>query len=110
MPTLTERAAAFRTELRKAIKSNVRFKRWPDGARASVRCDTGSMYQCIVVAVSAPAEWAVGPYGLTDEAKALGAELTDWLARFTEGAWGTVTINDFNAGSVARAGWRPGED
>ncbi len=110
MATLTERAAAFRTELRKAIKSNTRFKRWPDGASASVRCETGSMYQCIVVAVTAPADWAVGPDGLTDQARALGEELTGWLARFTEGAWGTVTISDYNAGSVARAGWRPGED
>lgn len=110
MAILTERAAAFRTELRNAIKSPVRGREWPKGAKVSVRCDTGSMYQCIVVAVTAPDAWAVGPDGLTAEARKLGEVLTEWLARHTEGAWGTVTINDYNAGSVAKAGWRPGED
>lgn len=110
MATLTERAAAFRTELRKAIKSPTRFSRWPDGATVSVRCETGSMYQCIVVAVTAPDGWAIGPDGLTAQARELGDELTGWLAHHTEGAWGTVTINGYGAGEVDRAGWRPGED
>lgn len=109
---LTERTAVLRRELRKAIK-NGRLSMWPDGATVSVRKDTGSMYQNITIAVTAPDGWALlpGDGGLTPAARELGTFLADkWLSFYTGHAWGDVTINDRGAGSVPKAGWTPGQD
>lgn len=112
-----KRAAAVRGDIAAAVKAGA--VKLPEGARVSVRADSFSMGSSIDVVLRGAAQswlWATtgdrpGDWSLSADARALGADLAEILSRHNDTSWGSVTTEDGTTlGSVAKAGWTPGQD